>query len=137
MFEAEFLTMMPHEVSLQLLVGYTSTMEPIYETDEDDQPVIRRYRARVTGKSLSLRQPTEEEVTPIFDIYLGARLLDDGSWRPVGDDPIEEGAKLILPDDPAWAHGTVVIFAVGRNTDEDGHHHVKIQLGWRYHRQGQ
>jgi hypothetical protein len=44
---------------------------------------------------------------------------------------------IVLPEDEAWIDRTPEIFALGRMTDEDGHHHTKIQCGWMYHRQGQ
>lgn len=137
-FEAEFLEMMDQVVGFVMCLGFDRNGDPIYETDEEGDEIVRNYRCRISGKSLSLRQPTENEETPIFDIHVGMRLLEDGTLRPVGSDPFNELMKVILPvGDPVWATGTPIIFATGRYPDDNSYHHVKVQLGWRYHRQGQ
>lgn len=117
--ETEFLTLFPHTVTLTAVESYDRNNEPTYGTP-------KTYRARITGKFISLRRSTTEDRTPIFDIYVDA-----------GIDPITVDAKVELPGDPAWIDGTPIIFAIQRNTDDHGHHHVKIQCGWVYHRQGQ
>lgn len=130
MFDPEFLTMMPHTIQWQSLTGIDSHGNRSYGT-------ARRYRCRVTGKYLPLRTGTADDQAPIFDIFIGAQIEDDGTFTPVGDDVFGPDDLLTLPAGAEWIDGTPEIFAIGRNTDEDGHHHVKIQCGWKYHRQGQ
>lgn len=130
--EKDFLDMMPHIIKYTRVLGYDRNVEPIV-----DPSGPREYQARVTGKFLSLRRPASQDETPIFDIYVGARIKEG---RPIAlgtEDTFTVDGVLELPDDPAWVDGTPQIFAVGRITDDHGHHHVKIQCGWMYHRQGQ
>jgi hypothetical protein len=68
----------------------------------------------------------EEDDAIIVDIYADTK----GMRIALAD-------MIVLPEDEAWIDRTPEIFALGRMTDEDGHHHTKIQCGWMYHRQGQ
>jgi len=118
-FESEFLSMMPHTVTVAPFVSRDKYNIPTY-----GPPVA--FRARITGKILSIRKSDKSDESVIFDVYIQA-----GTTRITAQD------QLILDGDPAWVDGTPVIFAVARSTDDDGHHHVKLQCGWQYHRQGQ
>lgn len=120
MFErSEFLTMMPHTVTIAPFTG-----RDLYGNLSHGAPVS--YRCRIVGKVLALRRTVTEDQSVIFDIYLDA----EGAVFSVND-------QLILPADAAFVDQTPEIFAIARVTDEDGHHHVKMQCGWMYHRQGQ
>lgn len=118
-FEKDFYELMPHRVEVAPWTGRNVN-------NEDQYGPLVPYQARVTGKVLSLRSVMGEESTVIFDLYLDA-----------GNAVITERDRVVIPDDPAFVDRTPVIFAVSKNTDEDGHHHTKIQCGWIYHRQGQ
>jgi len=118
-FEPDFLEMMPHTVTIAPWVSRTAAGVDVFGA-----PVA--YRARIVGKILSLRRAERSDRTVIFDVYLHA-----------GTAVITSKDKLTLDGDAAWVDGTPIIFAVARSTDEDGHHHVKLQCGWQYHRQGQ
>jgi hypothetical protein len=121
MFESEFLTMMPHTVTIYPRTGYTSNGIPSYAGSFG-----KAYQARIVGKNLSLRRTQTQEQTVVFDIYLNS-----------GGDAIGLEDKVELPVDGAWLDRFPKLFAVSRSTDEDGHHHTKLQCGWQYHRQGQ
>lgn len=121
MFESDFLTMMPHAVAVARRTGLDRDRNPTYDTANE-----KTYRARITGKILALRRNEKEETTSVMDIYVHC-----------GVNAIYVNDRVTLPDDPAWPDRFPVVFAVSRATDEDGHHHAKIQLGWMYHRQGQ
>lgn len=119
-FESEFLDMMPHTIEVHSWTGQ--------DFDGVDQYVVphKTYRCRIVGKGIALRRRDAEEDTVIFDIYANT-----------GGDVVKVEDKIVLPADNAWIDRTPLIFAVGRYTDETGHHHTKIQCGWMYHRQGQ
>lgn len=131
-FEPDLLELMPHVVRVQSFLGEDFRGEKSYG------PEIKRYRSRIVGKGIALRTRAAEQDTVIYDIYIGPRILDDGTldFTAVAD-PFRIEDKLTLPDDLAWSDQTPEIFAVARETDEEGHHHTKIQCGWMYHRQGQ
>lgn len=130
MFESDFLDMMPHVVTITPATGIDRNGEIAYGTPRD-------YQSRISGKYLSLRRPNSEGATPVFDIWIGARLRDGEPLPLDTGDAFTVDALLQLPDDPAWIDGTPVIFAIGRISDDEGHHHIKVQCGWMYHRQGQ
>jgi len=117
--EHEFYSMMPHHVTVAPFVSNDVYGKPVFGTAVS-------FRARVTGKALSIRRAEKQDTTVIFDVYIDA-----------GGTVITTEDQLTLDGDPAWVDQTPMIFAVARATDEDGHHHVKIQCGWMYHRQGQ
>lgn len=119
-FEADFLNLMKDTVTI---APWTGVM------DRDNRPTHGApvsYRARIVGKAIALRQVFGEQVTPIFDVYVNS----GGVLITIHD-------LLTLPADVAWIDHTPVIFAVGNYTDENSLHHVKLQCGWMYHRQGQ
>lgn len=120
-FEREFLTMMPETVRIAPYTGRNEYGKPQYGA-------FVTYRARVSGKLISLRRSNEDQITTIFDVW-----IDITEAQPV----LSVEDKLELPNDPQFGDRYPVIFAVARQTDEDGHHHVKLQCGWMYHRQGQ
>lgn len=120
MFEAEFLTMMPHSVTVYPRSGYTANGIPLHSSTG------KAYRARIVGKNLTLRRSNAQDQTVVFDIYLNS-----------GSDVLGLEDKIELPADGAWLNRYPLLFAVARSTDEDGHHHTKLQCGWQYHRQGQ
>jgi hypothetical protein len=120
MFESEFLTLMPHSVTIFPRSGYTDSGTPSYSTTG------KAYQCRIVGKNLSLRRSTVQDMTVVFDIFLNS-----------GADVIGLEDKVELPADGTWLNRYPMLFAVSRVTDEDGHHHTKLQCGWMYHRQGQ
>lgn len=128
--EREFLTMMKDIVTITPVLEYDMFNDPVYGDP-------RSYRARISGKYLSLRSPSLADETPIFDIFIGFRVQDEEILDLGPDDIFTVDDKLELPDDPIWIDGAPMIFAVGTYTDEYGRHNVKVQCGWRYHRQGQ
>jgi len=119
MFEPEFLSMMPHTVRISHQTGTDVYGNRTFGSTTS-------YRCRVVGKILSLRRGDREELTVVYDIY-----------TDMGSDSMTVNDKVELDGDPAWVDQTPEVFAVSRVTDEDGHHHTKIQCGWMYHRQGQ
>jgi len=128
-FEAEFLSMMPHTV----------TVEPFTSVDRNNEasfgaPVS--FRARIVGKVISLRRSEKEDSTPIFDVFLGG-IVQGAVVIPVGNILLTTNDRLTLPPNQGWVDETPIIFAVARATDEEGHHHIKLQCGFMYHRQGQ
>lgn len=129
-FEAEFLSMMPYEVLVAPFVGLDRNNEPSYGEDV-------RFKARIVGKVISLRRSEREDATPVFDVYLGGIIRPDGRIVPVGNILLTTNDRVTLPPNEGWVDETPIIFAVARATDEDGHHHVKLQCGFMYHRQGQ
>ena len=141
-FEREFLTMMPHTIWHQRRTGVDLYNRPAYD------PVGTHYRCRITGKSLALRERMGEQDTVIFDIYVCPFPVVNGVKAFAG---VEEGRvnfkgdiaqivvndKITLPANQGWRDRTPELFAVGNITDETGLHHIKVQCGWMYHRQGQ
>lgn len=135
MFESEFLELMPHIISVRHVGAYTVYGVP----DPNGYSVAKHYYCRITGKKLSLRRRDGEEDTVIYDVW--AR-----PW-PIGAKPTELSTftvhdKVILPDDGTFdsvigSRVDPIIFATERVSDEDGYHHIKLQFGWMYHRQGQ
>lgn len=124
-FESEFYTMFAHVVELQLWDGtYDRFGIPNHSAE------VLAFPARISGKKLGERRPmTEGDNQDVFDIWFHD---PDNHTYTIND-------KVILPsDDAAFAQGRFpTIYAVVRVTDDDGQHHVKIQCGWQYHRQGQ
>lgn len=121
-FEAEFLELMPDEVEVMHHLGQDFEGNDLYTIPP------KKYRCRIVGKGIALRKRFSEESTVIFDIYIPA---------PPGGQKFTIEDQVILPDDEAWIDRTPQLFAVGRFPDQDGHHHIKLQCGWMYHRQGQ
>jgi len=124
-WDKQFLSMFPHTVTVQAWNG---------SYDENGQPLhtgsaIVEYPARVSGKKISSRRvESEGDNQDIFDVWLHAT----GAVKFTVND------KLTLPDEVVFSENRVPnIFAIGRVSDDDGQHHVKLQCGWRYHRQGQ
>lgn len=111
---------MPHTIEVLHHLGSDFEGEDVYA----DAPV--EYRCRIVGKGIALRRRFGEDQTVIYDIYVHS-----------GSNVFTTEDKVILPEDAVWTDQTPLIFAVGRYTDEDGHHHTKLQCGWMYHRQGQ
>lgn len=131
-FELDFLSMMPHTITMKPRIDFDIHGEPSYGPEV-------QYRCRITGKFIPLRSATMQSDTPIFDIYCGAKVDPDdpNNFISMTNEVIGVEDFIQLPNDPAWIDGTPEIFAIARETDDDGHHHVKIQCGWKYHRQGQ
>ncbi len=128
-FESEFLSMMPYTVTVEPYVGYDRDNVATFGT-------AVTFRARIVGKVISLRRSDKEDATPVFDVYLGG-IVQGNSVIPVGNILMTTNDRLTLPVNQGWVDETPVIFAVARSTDEEGHHHVKLQCGFMYHRQGQ
>lgn len=119
MFEPEFLEVMKDTVTIAPFLYMDSKKVKVYGT-----PV--EFRARISGKMVSLRRPGTEDVSTIVDVWLNA-----------GGTKISLQDRLTLPTDARWLDQNPIIFAVGRYDDPDGEHNVKVQCGWMYHRQGQ
>jgi hypothetical protein len=121
-FDASFKRLFVHTFTLAPWDGtYNANGEPQHGTAVS-------YQGRITGKKLSLRLAHNEDNEDIFDIYFFA---DEDTRVTVND-------LLTLPNQQVFGEDrTQRIFAVARVADEDGQHHVKLQCGWRYHRQGQ
>jgi hypothetical protein len=120
-FESDFLELMPHEITLYHWLSTNFHGVDVYDTDN---PIT--LQCRISGKGIALRRREEEDDAIIVDIYADTK----GMRIALAD-------MIVLPEDEAWIDRTPEIFALGRMTDEDGHHHTKIQCGWMYHRQGQ
>lgn len=118
-FEPEFFEFMNELVTIESYLYMNAKKEKVYDTPTT-------YRARVSGKIVSLRRPGNEDAGQIMDVWIYA-----GTTRITVQD------RLTLPDQPLWVDRTPIIFAVGRYTDDQGQHNVKVQCGWMYHRQGQ
>lgn len=118
-FESDFLEFMNEVVSIERFRYMDSKKVKTY------YPAVE-YRARISGKIVSLRRSDKEEQSSIVDIWLNA-----------GGDVITINDRITLPDTGMWIDRTPVIFAIGRYTDDEGPHNVKLQCGWMYHRQGQ
>lgn len=129
-FERDFLTMMPHVLELEPYTGFDVHGDPLPFGS------VRRYQCLITGKDISLRRQSSEQDAIIFDIYIGARIVG-GMKRPVTDDLITLNDRITLPPGQEWRDRNPIIFAVGHLSDDDGNHHIKLQCGWMYHRQGQ
>lgn len=122
--------MMPHTVEVAPFVGTDRFNQHSYG------PRVA-YRARVVGKIITLRRADKEDRSPIFDVYVGG-IISGEEVLPLNSTLFTTDDQIYLPStDPAWVDHTPLIFAVARATDEDGHHHVKLQCGFMYHRQGQ
>lgn len=120
MFEKEFLELMPHTITVEHVLTRNLYGSPAsFSTPKS-------YRCRISGKKLSLRRTQGEEDTVIYDCWVEAK----GQNFTVQD-------RVTLPDDGTFDILQPTIFAVERVSDEDGYHHVKVQFGWMYHRQGQ
>lgn len=123
---------MPHTIRRAQETSRSFRNVPTYDEAGEES-----FRCRITGKALSIRHRMTEEDTVIFDIYVYPfPILAAGGFDY--DTPTEvfrTTDRITLPDDQAFIDTTPLIFAVGRETDELGHHHVKLQCGWMYHRQ--
>jgi hypothetical protein len=121
MFERhDFLTMFPHTVNIYRQTGVNKHGSPVHAAT----PVA--YRARITGKTLAVRRYLSEQDSVVFDVFVDA-----------GTDIITHHDKLELPDNDVYVERYPEVYAIDRVSDEDGAHHLKIQCGWVYHRQGQ
>ena len=129
-FEKEFLEMMPHTVSVELCTGRD-------RNDDKTFAAAISYKCRISGKVLSLRRQSSTDETPIFDLYIGGKIIAGQHVALTDADKFTIEDRVTLPAVAAWVDNTPVIFAIGRITDEDGQHHAKLQCGWMYHRQGQ
>ncbi|TXH10904.1 MAG: hypothetical protein E6R03_14905 [Hyphomicrobiaceae bacterium] len=124
-FEREFELFMPDTVTIAPFVGRDHRNTRQYGT-------AKTYRARIVGKGIASRRMGTEDNTVIYDIYT--------SGVPIGETAMAAFTvddKVTLPADIKWEDTTPEIFAIGRYTDPDGMHHIKIQCGFIYHRQGQ
>lgn len=133
-FELEFLEMMPHEIQVFSFVGEDFRGKKTYDPAV---PPGKLYKCRIVGKGIALRTRAEEQDTVIYDVYIGPRIEGGKPVLSSLGDAFRVEDRIVLPVDVVWTDQTPEIFAVARETDEDGHHHTKIQCGWMYHRQGQ
>lgn len=122
-FELDFLEMMPHSITIERATAFNAQGKATAWEDPVD------YRCRISGKGISVRHQQNDEMTIIYD-----------AWVQAGEAVISIQDRVTIPDDERFyifRSRTPILFTVGRLTDEDGHHHVKLQFGWQYHRQGQ
>jgi hypothetical protein len=125
-FDRQFLDFMPDTVQIAPFISYDRFKVAAYG------PAVT-YQARISGKMVALRRADKQEDANIMDVWIGARV--DG--LPLGTTRITIEDQLTLPNVAAYPDFTPVIFTVGRWTDDTGQHHIKVQCGWMYHRQGQ
>lgn len=130
-FESEFYEFMKETVLIERFLYMNAEKEKVY-----DDPV--RFQARVAGKSVSVRRSEKEEFQNIVDIWINPEAGKGGTrfTTPMPSYVIDENSRITL-ESGVWADRNPVIFGVGRYTDDEGQHNVKIQCGWMYHRQGQ
>lgn len=125
MFETrDFDTMMPHTVQVTPYTGRDKYGKPTY-----NEAATVSYTCRIVGKGMALRRDMNDDDTLLYDIYLDGEQSHDA--------PITVWDKLTIPAPFNPMGSNPIIFAVGRYADDDGEHHVKLQCGWMYHRQGQ
>jgi hypothetical protein len=122
-FESEFLTMMPHRLTVEHWDGVS--MDDQGNASGFDDPV--EYRCRISGKAVSVRRSTDEQEAIIYDIWLWNH--DSAIFR--------QEDRITFPVTFMFRQERPSIFTVGSFTDQDSQHHVKLQCGWMYHRQGQ
>jgi len=121
--DPQLLALMPHTVTLTAPTGRNGQGQPTYVGG-----TAKSYRARIVGMTMALRFREHSDTTRLFDVYVA-----------IGSDPVTSQYKLGLPSDTALEDGSgadPLIFTVTRETDETGHHHVKLSCGFMYHRQG-
>lgn len=119
-FEEDFLEFMIDTVTIEPYLYMDAKKAKVYG------PAVS-FAARISGKGVSLRRFDKEEFANIVDVWINA-----------GDVVITVNDRLTLPvANGVWVDRTPAIFAIGRYTDQDGQHNVKVQCGWMYHRQGQ
>jgi len=124
MFEPDFLSMFAHTVQIQRWDG-------TYDGEGNPSPsaTVLEFQCRISGKKLGERRSQGDgDNQDVFDIWF---YDPENRTFTVND-------KVTLPTDLAFAQDrNPSIYAVARVTDEEGQHHIKIQCGWQYHRQGQ
>jgi hypothetical protein len=125
-FDLQFLDMMPDRVRIAPFVSFDRYKVAQFGADVE-------YVARISGKMVAARRPEKQEDANIMDVWLGARV--DG--LPISTTRITVSDRMTLPDVAAFPDFSPVIFTVGRWTDDEGQHHIKVQCGWMYRRQGQ
>lgn len=121
-YDATFAELFPHTITLAPWTGgYDGNGTP-----QHGAAVL--YAARISGKKISIRRTMGEEDQDIFDVWFYAAATVKITVQDI----------LTLPNEQVFIENrTPVIFAVARVSDEDGQHHVKLQCGWQYRRQGQ
>jgi hypothetical protein len=123
-FTDDFLELMPDIVGIEAYGGEDEFGDPL------PYGPLTLFQCRIVGKGLSVRRQASEDDTVIYDIYLDVR-----------EDPFRTFTtkdRITLPPDQGFLDLTPEIFTVGRFPDEDNEpHHIKLQCGWMYHRQGQ
>jgi len=121
--EPEFLELMRHTILVEHWDGVSR--------DESGQPsawgAAVSYRCRVAGKVVTLRRVDSAQDAIIYDIWL--RNHTDAHFR--------EEDRVTLPTELQFRQEYPSIFTIGVFDDTVGLHHVKLQCGWQYHRQGQ
>lgn len=124
MFDPDFKTMFAHTIQIQQWDG-------TYDQNGGPNPsaTVLEFQCRISGKKLAERRSmSDADNQDVFDIWFHD---PDNHVFTVND-------KITLPSDTAMSQDrTPHLYSVGRITDEDGQHHVKMQCGWQYHRQGQ
>jgi hypothetical protein len=106
-FEEEFLSMMPHEVTVQKAGASTGTGHRTYGT-------AKTYRARIEHDVRTVRNAQGEEVVSNTVVYLNTT------------DEIQPDDLLTLPS--GFIPRKPPIITIGRVSDEDGLHHTVVRL---------
>jgi hypothetical protein len=122
-FEPEFLEMMVNTVTVEHWDGVSQDQSG--EPSNFSAPVS--YRCRIAGKAVALRRPDNTQEAIIFDCWLYNH--DAAQFR--------QADRITIPPSFQFMPGRPSIFTVGSFGDTDTQHHVKLQFGWQYHRQGQ
>lgn len=122
-FESEFLELMPHTIGVEHWDGASY--------DQQGRPsgfgATVNYRCRISGKAVAVRRSTDEQEAVIYDIWV----YNHASSRFYQED------RVTFPVSFMFSQDRPSIFTIGSYTDQDSQHHVKLQCGWMYHRQGQ
>jgi hypothetical protein len=122
-FDRDFLTMMPHTLTVEHWDGVSMDAQ----ARPSNFGTSRGYRCRISGKAVAVRRPDNEQEAVIYDIWLWND--DEALFR--------QEDRITFPVSFMFRQERPSIFTVGSYTDEDSQHHVKLQCGWMYHRQGQ
>jgi hypothetical protein len=123
-FDSQFYEAFSHTVQIQRWAGtYDEYGSPQL------QPEVLEFPCRLSGKKLGERRAmTDEDNQDVFDVWFSD---PEDRLFTVND-------KLTLPDEgPFQQNRYPTIYAIARVTRWDGQHHIKLQCGWQYHRQGQ
>lgn len=122
-FELEFLELMPHTLVVEHWDGlsYDAQGRPSGFGEEIE------YRCRISGKAVAIRRADNEQEAIIYDVWLYNH--DQSAFR--------QEDRITFPVSFQFRQERPSVFTVGSYDDQVTQHHVKLQCGWQYHRQGQ